>query len=380
MGYLLTALLQQIDRLCEALEANDAAGKSSDLFYGLRCFSLDTILQYCFNLSIDALGAPGFKAPAVEAMEASLPTTIVFRHFPLLRELVNSLPTWISMLVSPATTGLVRLRALLGRQVKQAIENPASLDDTPHETVYHRLLDEKANNGKVPEARILYDEAQALILAAGHPTANALTVGTFHVLSNNDIKERLVTELKQGWPDLSKTPTFEDLEQLPYLTAVITESLRMSPGIVSPLLRITPFGGATIGGIKVPSRVCSYILSTNSIAAQLTRSQVIVGMSGTFVHESEVLFHDAKTFNPDRWLADDSAVLERWLVPFSKGPRMCIGQNLAYCEMFLGFAALFRRFDLRLDGNTGRDLRYRECHVPQFLGKHLTCFCRPVEE
>lgn len=253
-------MLQQIDRLCEALEANDATGKSSDLFYGLRCFSLDTILQYCFNLSIDALGAPGFKAPAVEAMEASLPTTIVSSHFPLLREFIRSLPSWISILLSPATTGLVRLRALLGRQVRQVIENPKSMDDNPHETIYRRLLDKKANNGKVPDAGSLYDEAQALIFAAGHPTANALTVGTFHVLSNNGIKEKLVKELRQGWPDLSKTPTFEDLEQLPYLAAVITESLRMSPGIVSPLLRITPFGGTTIGGIKVPSRVCSYIL------------------------------------------------------------------------------------------------------------------------
>ena len=259
-------MLQQIDRLCEALETTDAAGKSSDLFYGIRCFSLDTILQYCFNLSIDALGAPEFQAPAVEAMEASLPATIVFRHFPLLRQFVDSLPTWISILLSPATTGVVRLRALLGRQVKQVTENPKSLDDSPHETVYHRLLDKNANNGKVPDAASLYDEAQSLMFAAGHTTANTLTVGTFHVLANNGIKERLAGELRQGWPDLSKTPTFEDLEQLPYLTAVITESLRMSPGIVSPLLRITPFGGATIGGIKVPSRVCSYVLSTSPFA------------------------------------------------------------------------------------------------------------------
>ncbi|KFY17134.1 hypothetical protein V492_00867, partial [Pseudogymnoascus sp. VKM F-4246] len=327
-----------IDRLCEALEANDAAGKSSDLFYGLRCFSLDTILQYCFNLSIDALGAPGFQAPAVEAMEAYLPATIVFRHFPLLGQFVHGLPNWLSILVSPATTGLVRLRARLSRQALDARYIPKSLDDSLHETIYHRLLDKKANNGKTPDAATLYDEAHALILTGGQTTANVLTVGIFHILSNNAIKDRLVKELKQGWPDLRKTPTFEDLEKLPYLRAVTTESLRMSPGIVSPLLRITPFGGATINGYKVPSRVT-------------------VGISGTFVHSSEVLFHDAKTFNPDRWLGDDAAVLERWLVPFSKGPRMCIGQNLAYCEMFMGFAALFRRFDLRLDGNTAGDLR-----------------------
>jgi cytochrome P450 len=190
-------------------------------------------------------------------MEASLPASIFYRHFPLLRQLVHSLPDWVSILISPATAGLVRLRAALGRQVKQAIESPESLDDGPHETMYHRLLDPKTNKGKVPDAGRLYDEAQALVFAAAHPTANALTVGMYYVLSNPAIKERLVRELREGWPDLNKTPTFEELERLPYLTAVITESLRMSPGVAAPLLRITPFGGAMIGGVKVPSRVCS---------------------------------------------------------------------------------------------------------------------------
>ncbi|KFY33672.1 hypothetical protein V495_08273, partial [Pseudogymnoascus sp. VKM F-4514 (FW-929)] len=291
-----------IDRLCDALEANDAAGKPSDLFYGLRCFSLDTILQYAFNLSIDALGAPDFKAPAVEAMEASLPASIVYRNFPLLRQFVHSLPDWISILLSPATAGMVRLRAVLGRQVKQAIENRESLDDSPHETMYHHLLNNQANKLKIPDAARLYDEAQALVFAAAHPTANALTVGVFHILSNPDIKERLVRELREGWPDLKKTPTFEELERLPYLTSVITESLRMSPGVAAPLLRITPFGGAMIGGVKVPSRVT-------------------VGMTGSFAHSSSHLFPSASTFDPSRWLGDDAAQLERWLVPFSKGPR-----------------------------------------------------------
>lgn len=109
-------------------------------------------------------------------------------------------------------------------------------------------------------------------------------------------------------------------------------------------------------------------------------------MSGTFVHSSSSLFPDASTFDPSRWLADDAAELERWLVPFSKGPRMCIGQNLVYCELFLGFAGLFRRFEMRLrgegKGKSGKGgLKFsRECYFPHFFAGRLRVFCRKVEE
>jgi cytochrome P450 len=91
-------------------------------------------------------------------------------------------------------------------------------------------------------------------------------------------------------------------------------------------------------------------------------------MSGIFVHNSEEIFRDALKFDPDRWLNPDSRELEKWLVAFSKGPRSCLGQkyvymlpprsrtlvinlhSLAYCELYLMFAALFRRFDMQLDG------------------------------
>lgn len=111
----------------------------------------------------------------------------------------------------------------------------------------------------------------------------------------------------------------------------------------------------------------------------LTSPQVTVGMSSTFIHGSGAIFKDPRTFNPERWLADDSATLEKWLVPFSAGPRSCMGPNLVYCELYLGFAALFRRFEMSLDGTTEGDLAWRECFLPSFQGRHLRCFCKPVD-
>ncbi|KAH9052058.1 hypothetical protein EDB83DRAFT_2552996 [Lactarius deliciosus] len=56
------------------------------------------------------------------------------------------------------------------------------------------------------------------------------------------------------------------------------------------------------------------------------------------------------TFIPGgRWPGEDAETHEASLVPFSKGPRSCIGINLAYCELYLVIASVFRRFDLTLD-------------------------------
>ena len=73
-------------------------------------------------------------------------------------------------------------------------------------------------------------------------------------------------------------------------------------------------------------------------------------MSHYLMHHSEV-FPDSHAFNPDRWLnlgSDRQKRLSRYLVPFSKGTRNCIGQNLAWAQIYIGLAYVFRRVDFEL--------------------------------
>ncbi|GKT43048.1 cyrochrome P450 monooxygenase asqL [Colletotrichum spaethianum] len=63
----------------------------------------------------------------------------------------------------------------------------------------------------------------------------------------------------------------------------------------------------------------------------------------------------ARSFNPDRWLVPNAKTLEQYHVPFSKGYRMCIGQNLAtakgitiFHETWLEKPTLMKRY-LELD-------------------------------
>jgi len=304
-----------MDHLVEVLEKNHANNKSSDLLFGFRCYAVDNITAFCFGMSVDAIDEPEFAAPIVIAMDNSLPTFHLFKHFPLFRKTIFSLPPWLAIKASPETAGLTNLQVVLGKQVKDVTEHPETLKDAPHPTIYHRLLDPEAYKGNpIPNAIALYEEAQTMMFAGGVTVGDSFMTGLFHVLDQPALYARLVAEVVTVWPDIKNPPSFEAFETLPILTATIKEALRMSPGACSPLLRNVPPAGATISGELIPGGT-------------------IVGMSAVFVHMSPIIFTDPETFNPDRWLGKDGKGLEQWLVAFCKGPRSCLGLNLAGCEL-----------------------------------------------
>ena len=90
-----------------------------------------------------------------------------------------------------------------------------------------------------------------------------------------------------------------------------------------------------------------------------------MAIGNTFVHLNPQIFPNPKTFDPERWLKEDSSTLDHYLVAFSKGQRSCTGIkcvflahlelcsanatcSLAWCELYLIFASLFRRLGLEL--------------------------------
>lgn len=211
-------------------------------------------------------------------------------------------------------------------------------------TIYHRLMDADAYRDKtIPSAGSLYEEGQALMFGGADTVGNTLMVGTYHLLRNPEKLQKLKEELHRTWPSLSgQEPRARELEALPYLNAVIKESLRMSSGVISGLLRIVPSGGATIAGVQVPSGVSRFLKLCSAILNVL---QTIVSIGSTFVHYNASIFPEPEEFRPERWL--ESTELDNWLVAFSRGPRMCLGINLAWAELRLGFAHVYRKFDLK---------------------------------
>ena len=210
-------------------------------------------------------------------------------------------------------------------------------------TIYHRLMDADAYRDKtIPSAGSLYEEGQALMFGGADTVGNTLMVGTHYLLRDQTRMQKLKEELHKTWPSLTgQEPRARELESLPYLNAVIKESLRLSSGVISGLLRVVPAGGAMIAGVQVPAGVSAYL---DPYSVTLIGLQTIVSIGSTFVHYNESIFAQPEKFIPERWL--ESSELDNWLVAFSRGPRMCLGINLAWAELRLGFAHVYRKFDL----------------------------------
>ena len=152
---------------------------------------------------------------------------------------------------------------------------------------------------------------------------------------------------------------------------MIKESLRIGPGIPAGLPRIVPPQCALIDGNRVAGGVSPYSppfpglafphhthTPTERIHPQLTTTvqipQTVVSSSIYFMHRNPSIFPFPDVFDPSRWEANTNPnesnkvnnELEKYLVPFSRGARMCLGFNLGWAELRLLFAHTFRKFEL----------------------------------
>ncbi|CAK7235823.1 hypothetical protein SBRCBS47491_009425 [Sporothrix bragantina] len=164
-------------------------------------------------------------------------------------------------------------------------------------------------------------------MATGHETsAGALTFAT-HQLG---LQPSVVQKLRQEALTLSPSPTFTDIESLPYLDAVLHECLRFHPPVAG-IPRVAQHD-TTVAGQYIPKGT-----TLMPVPAVMHRNPALWG-------------EDANVFRPQRWI-DDPATggavdgeAYAW-VGFGHGPRACIGRALAALNFKVVLLALVRRFD-----------------------------------
>ena len=70
-----------------------------------------------------------------------------------------------------------------------------------------------------------------------------------------------------------------------------------------------------------------------------------IGMSALYIAHDATIFPSPRSFQPARWLAPGARDrLEPFLTAFGKGTRRCVGENLAYAELYVVAASVLRRF------------------------------------
>lgn len=204
-----------------------------------------------------------------------------------------------------------------------------TLTSTKQPTIFHELLRSDLPPSEKKLKR-LADEGQTVVAAGSLTTAHFLAVTSYHILANPAVLERLQQELRPLMPNPTEFPSLRQLEQLPYLKAIINEGFRVSYGVTGRLTRVFP---------DTPLVYKNWVIPPGTP----------VGMTSIIIHDNERLFPEPKAFRPDRWLEPGAQRLEKYLANFGKGSRACLGLNLAKAEIPLALAAVFGgRFDMEL--------------------------------
>ncbi|KIK66849.1 hypothetical protein GYMLUDRAFT_157304 [Collybiopsis luxurians FD-317 M1] len=326
LEYTIQKKVDQLVALLEKYYRSPESGVKLSIAY--RSLTTDVITEYCFAKSTNALSDPNFAHPITAETRNLLKRVWIQTYFPFIVRLVASIPQGLILWLFPKFTTLMDVKTSFEQQIDNYIKNPEDLVTAEHDTIYHHLLEPKDPELRLSRTSLIH-EAFILVAAGSDTVGHACTVGTYYALQDHSIRRRLTEELKEAWPDKSRPLSFIALEKLPYLSAFIKEALRMSIGNIHPMPRIVGDETPRISGLNVPPGT-------------------IVAMSAYFMLMNPEVFSDPFTFNPDRWVVEDTSEMKLDFVPFSKGPRQCLGLNLAWSELYLILGNLFRKLDLSL--------------------------------
>ncbi|PNY27111.1 Cytochrome P450 52A1 [Tolypocladium capitatum] len=186
------------------------------------------------------------------------------------------------------------------------------------------------------DPKVIRDQVIAVLLAGRDTTAGTLSWAIYELARHPDVVAKLRNEiLDTVGPD--KPPTYEHLKNMPYLKAVLNETLRLYPAVPFNIRlalcdTTLPHGGGPDGSEPLPVLKDTPILYSTLVMQR--RPDLYPPVSDDFA--------DPEVFSPDRWA--------RWhpkpheYIPFNAGPRICIGQQFALAEMSYVLVRMFQRF------------------------------------
>ncbi|XP_029660937.1 cytochrome P450 4C1-like [Formica exsecta] len=209
------------------------------------------------------------------------------------------------------------------------------------------FLDLLLDQNEKDETPLTDDELRAQVdtfMFEGHDTT-AVAI-TWTLFNNLEHQEKVHEELEEVFKD-SKTPaSVKELSQLKYLERIIKETLRIFPSV--PIITRKLVEDVKIGDYTLPK-------------------DATVMLEIALTHLNPEVWSDPNKFDPDRFLPDNSKHRNPYAyIPFSAGPRNCIGQRFALLEEKAILTAILRKWKVKSVKTTdtvqyGLTLIYRPC-------------------
>ncbi|TPX34849.1 hypothetical protein SmJEL517_g02588 [Synchytrium microbalum] len=187
-------------------------------------------------------------------------------------------------------------------------------------TLLNAIVDLDESGKMIMSKKQMMDEIKTLLFA-GHDTTGSAGSWAFQVIATNaEVRGKLLAEIKSYVGE--RRPSMEDVDRMPYLNAFLKEILRMYPsaGFTRKVVH-----DVTLNGHIIPAGV------------------EIMVLPNIIQNDPKYFGSDANVFRPERFLDLDE--VPRGYLPFSLGPRNCVGMKLAQLELRLVVVRLLQEFE-----------------------------------
>ncbi|KAF8597975.1 cytochrome P450 [Ceratobasidium sp. AG-I] len=334
-------------------ELRDSASKDLDMLYWCSATALELIGQAGIGHKFGVF--QGVESAYSHAIKGFLPTVFALAPYRIVLPWVyNIRPASLrrKMVEWAPSKRIQRLKEIIDVQDLQAhtILNKKRRDlrEGGNEEEMNDIISillkanmEAAGSDRLPEDQLL-GQMNSLIFA-GHETTSGALARVLHLLAlNQDIQDRLRTELQAAPTSLN----YNELNSLQYLDAVCREVLRLYAPL--PVMERQALKDWVVP-LRYPVK-----------GKDGTELREIIVTKGTHIYVAlreanrcrETWGQDADTFRPERWLEDlPSSVAESKTsgvfsstMTFSAGPRACIGFKFAVLEIKTVLSVLIRSF------------------------------------
>ncbi|KAK3401370.1 cytochrome P450 [Sordaria brevicollis] len=305
-------------------------GETQDVKEAFNCFTADVIAQYAFGESLGFVDQEGGWEPNFATWTSSFfRAAYGMRHNSLMRKSASALPflAKMNLMGEDVKRVLDVMTVLVPEFIQKALgsESKGGRGGVFAEII--RGMSEGGNGKRELTEEEMYwlsGEGFNFLLAGTETTAAILTTITFWLLAKPEVYERLMQDLGGLKPETIK---WTELEQRPYMWAVVHEALRMMPGVSHRSSRVARTEDLVFRDKKTGKE---YVIPRGTP----------VGMTSMIQHWDEELFPQPDEFLPERWLLEDGKPdykLQKMLLAFGKSGhgRACIGESLAYCEVYI---------------------------------------------
>lgn len=333
--------VQQLDKLVAESEHLNGTGEKEAQIDSLPWFNylaFDIIGDLAFGAPFGMLSrgadmteirlspaSPPIYASAIDILNRRGEVSATLGCLPQLKPYAKWLP---DSFFSKGLNAVQNLTGIAVARVKHRLENPPSIERTD---LLARLMQGRDEKGEPLGREELTVEALTQLIAGSDTTSNS-SCAVMNYLANNDrVLKKLQDELDKAIPEGTDVPTYENIRDIQYLTWVIDEALRHH----------------STSGIGLPRQVPPNSPGVTILDHHFPAGTVLSVPTYTIHHSKEIWGEDAEEYRPERW-ENVTTRQKNAFIPFSYGPRSCVGRNVAEMEMKLILATWARRYSVKL--------------------------------